>query len=215
MDATVMGLVVRQLGDMARETLGAALESGVGAVLACETDAHTAADALKQLEVLAAVMEQHGGRRIGLTTDRAEALRIWRVRAELSPACHQLGEYKLNEDVAVPRHRMVEFNTALKEIGARHELTFLNYGHVGDGNFHITLMFDNADDPRLSAGRAAIGDACKLAVRLGGTITGEHGVGSAKAEHLPLMRDAVHRSLLKRIKDAFDPQGIMNPGKWL
>jgi glycolate oxidase len=216
MDSTVMECVIKQLGDEARDALGGVLESGgAGAVLALETDAHTDDDALTQLTTIADILVKHGGKQVGLTTDRGEALKIWRVRSELSPSCHQLGEFKLAEDVGVPRHRLVEFVRGLKQIGVKRSFTWLNYGHIGDGNFHITLMFDNADDPRIPEGKAAVGDACALAVSLGGTITAEHGIGLAKAAYLHLQRDSDHIELLRRVKSAFDPNGIMNPGKWL
>jgi len=216
MDSTVMGCVVKQLGDEARDALGDVLAGGdVGAVLALETDAHTDDDALAQLQAIAHILVEHGAKQAGLTTDRTEALKVWRVRSELSPSCHQLGEFKLAEDVGVPRHKLVEFVRGLKQIGVEHGFTWLNYGHIGDGNFHITLMFENESDPRILEGREAVGDACALAVRLGGTITAEHGIGIAKAPYLHLQRDAAHVELMRRIKQAFDPHGIMNPGKWL
>ena len=234
-DATVMQCVVKQLGDEAREALGdvegmAGAEarptnnggaadsvppSNAPAMLAIETDAHSAADALAQLETATAALTANGGRLLGQTTDRAEALKLWRVRSELSPACHQLGEYKLSEDVVVPRDRLVDLLTGIKAIGEARGLRFLNYGHLGDGNFHATLMFADEHDPRLSEGRAAIGDLCRLAVSLGGSITGEHGIGTIKREHLPLMRSEAEIELMRGIKRAFDPRGIMNPGKWL
>ena len=216
MDATVMQCVVKQLGDEARDALGEAAENeSVGAVLAVETDSHTEADAMAQLETLCETFVQQGGKRIGMTTDRAEALRFWRVRSELSPACHQLGEYKLSEDVAVPRDKLTDFVRGLKEVGMKHGFTWLNYGHVGDGNFHITLMFNDEDDPRIAQGRSAVGDACRLALSLGGTITGEHGVGIVKMPYLKLQRSDEQIQLMRRVKAAFDPKGILNPGKWL
>jgi glycolate oxidase len=185
------------------------------ALLAIEADAFTAADALAQLGAVLDTLVAHGGRLLGQTTDRAEALKLWRVRSELSPACHQLGEFKLSDDVAVPRDKLVEFSRGVRAIGAKHGLHFLNYGHLGDGNFHATLMFANEDDPGIATGRAAISDLCELAVSLGGTITAEHGVGSIKAGYLAFQRTPAEIDLMRRIKHAFDPKGILNPGKWL
>jgi glycolate oxidase subunit GlcD len=214
LDAKLVEGVVLQLGDEARDALGKAVGGGFS-VLALETDAQTEADALEQLGGIGGVLEQHGGERIGMTTDRAEALRLWRVRSELSPACHQFGEYKINDDICVPRDRMARFVAGVAEIGREFGLEFLNYGHVGDGNFHVTLMFANEEDPRIEQGWQAVEKTCKLALELGGTLTGEHGIGSAKAHLLHLQRDDMFIALCRGIKQAFDPRGIMNPGKWL
>jgi glycolate oxidase len=117
--------------------------------------------------------------------------------------------------VTVPRSALLEFDRGLQAAGARHGVSWLNYGHIGDADFHPTLMFDGPDDPRVAAGEAALREVCELAVGLRGSITGEHGVGSLKAPYLPLQVGARELELMRGIKAAFDPRGILNPGKWV
>lgn len=213
MDSSLIGCVVKQLGDEAIAVLGEAGKAG--AVLALETDAHTCEDAKIQLLELGRLLEAGGGKCIGSTMDRDEAMKLWRVRSELSPACHQLGEYKISDDVCVPRQRMLEFVQGAKQVCTVIGLDMLNYGHVGDGNFHVTLMFKDTEDPLVEKGHEAIAGICKLAVGLGGSISGEHGIGSAKAGLLYLQCDEGALEIMRGIKASFDPKGIMNPGKWL
>jgi glycolate oxidase len=212
-DAPTIACVVEHLGDEARAVLGAAAAGG--AVLGLEVDAFTAADCSAQADAACNALQAHGGEVIGQTSDRTAALALWRVRQEVSPACFQRGTYKLADDIAVPRSALREFDRGLKAIAAQHAVEWLNYGHIGDADFHPTLMFSGPDDPRLPAGHAALHDACELAIRLGGSITGEHGVGSLKAPYLPLQIGPAELALMRGIKAAFDPCGLMNPGKWL
>jgi glycolate oxidase subunit GlcD len=211
--APTIACVVEHLGAEARHVLGPA--SAGGAVLCAEVDAFTPQDAERQLSRLMEAFQRQDGRRIGLTSDPAEALALWRVRQEVSPACFQRGRYKLADDVAVPRSALLDFDSGLKAIGAQHGLGWLNYGHIGDADFHPTLMLDGPEDPRLPAGLAALADVCQLAVSLRGSISGEHGVGSLKAPYLALQLGQRELELMRGIKAAFDPHGILNPGKWL
>jgi glycolate oxidase subunit GlcD len=215
-DAATLSAVFDYLGDAAHSVFPEAGDLPAGGALLCvETDSSSLQDALAQLEGVARQLRGAGGTCLGLTSDREAALRLWRVRAALSPACFTRGSYKLAEDVAVPRDRLVVFIEGLHAIGRTAGLSFLNYGHIGDGNFHCTLMFDGENDPRLPAGLAAVEAVYRLAVELGGTITGEHGIGLLKAPHIGLQLDPVALGLMHGIKGVFDPRGILNPGKWL
>jgi FAD/FMN-containing dehydrogenase len=212
-DAPSIACVVEHLGAEARGALGKATTGG--AVLCLEVDAHTAEDCVAQMAVLDKLRLKHKGKRVGATADAVEALALWRVRQEVSPACFQRGSYKLADDVCVPRSKLLEFDAGLKAIAAQYGFTWLNYGHIGDADFHPTLMFAGPDDPRIEQGEAALRAVCQLAVSLRGSISGEHGVGSLKAEYLPLQVGERELLLMRSIKAAFDPHGILNPGKWV
>jgi FAD/FMN-containing dehydrogenase len=186
-----------------------------GALLCAEVDAVTEHDALVQLAQLREALDAHGPLDVAWTSDSAEAQRLWRVRQEVSPACFQRGTYKLADDVTVPRSALLEFDRGLKAAAQRNGVEWLNYGHVGDADFHPTLMFAGPDDPRVAGGEAALREVCELAVSLRGSITGEHGVGSLKAPYLPLQVGPTELALMRGIKAAFDPRGILNPGKWV
>lgn len=212
-DASTIACVVDYLGAEARGALGSAVDGG--ALLCLEVDAFTAEDAVAQLDVLRTALAPHGPREVSWTADPEEARALWRVRQEVSPACFQRGNYKLADDLAIPRSALLDFDRGLKDIASRHGLAWLNYGHIGDADFHPTLMFSGPDDPCLAAGHSALREACALAVRLRGSISGEHGIGSLKADYLELQLGANELRLLRGIKAAFDPRGILNPGKWL
>jgi glycolate oxidase len=123
----------------------------------------------------------------------------------------QLHPLKLSEDVAVPRSRIPEMVARSREIGARHGLLVATYGHAGDGNLHANVLFDREEErPRVEA---AVAEILRAAVDLGGTITGEHGVGLAKRDFLEYEQGAELVAVQRRLKAMFDPLGILNPGK--
>ena len=137
--------------------------------------------------------------------------RLWSVRREMSRTLRSLAAHKLSEDVVVPRSRLGALLTACRQIAARERVRMPSYGHAGDGNLHVNFLWDDdADAPRVRrAGRAVFEEV----IRLGGTLTGEHGIGAAKAEHLSLEQSLEVIALEERLKATFDPRGILNPGK--
>ena len=139
----------------------------------------------------------------------------WRWRDDLSFRLAAVEGGKLSEDVAVPLDRLAELVLAVPEIGRRHGLTGLSFGHAGDGNMHSSFLVDPGDSARFDTALAAREELLELAVRLGGTIAAEHGLGSVKAGRLgdqwPPAAVAAHRA----IKAALDPKGLLNPGKKL
>ncbi len=138
---------------------------------------------------------------------------IWQTRHLLSEATKKLHKHKVSEDIVVPRTRIPEMLSALYAFGEKYGLATCAFGHAGDGNLHAQIMFDDArDQPKVDA---LLEELFRLTIQMGGTLTGEHGIGVAKMRYLPLEQSAELIELQKRIKHAFDPNGILNPGKIL
>ena len=138
---------------------------------------------------------------------------LWELRRLVSPALHKLGPDKHRDDVAVPRGAIARAVAAFHAIGERRGVTVVCFGHLGDGNIHTDVMFDAADPRQKQAADLAKDDILRTVLELGGTLTGEHGVGLAKLPYLSLQIGEAERALMRRVKAAFDPHGIMPPGK--
>ncbi|MGD9527774.1 FAD-binding oxidoreductase [Pseudonocardia sp.] len=142
---------------------------------------------------------------------RSEALLAAR-RCAL-PALSRLGTLTVLEDATVPRPRIAEMVDRIDEIAERHDVPMATFGHAGDGNLHPTSVVDQRDEAAIGRVHKAFGDIFAAAIQLDGTITGEHGVGAAKRDYLEARLGSDQLALLRRIKAAFDPAGILNPGK--
>ena len=141
----------------------------------------------------------------------ADEARLWSIRTQLSPAMKKLAPIKINEDIAVPLDRQAEFILFVEELSAREGHMVATFGHAGDGNLHVNLMLrEEAEFARASAFTTAV---FEKAVALGGTITGEHGIGIAKADWIGLRLDPLALELCRGIKTLFDPKNLLNPGK--
>lgn len=162
-----------------------------------------------ELVTIERVCAAGGAREVLLAKDDDQRAKVWQTRRLVSPALRAIRPQKLSEDVAVPRRRMLEMVREVRRIGDRFALPTAVYGHAGDGNLHVNLLFD-VRDARVEA---ALGTVIESAVRLGGTITGEHGVGLAKRPFLPIEQGPGLIAAQRRVKAALDPDGIMNPGK--
>ena len=144
----------------------------------------------------------------------AEREEIWQLRRELSPALKKISSIKLNNDVVVPRGRVPELFALVDEIRKESGLTIASFGHAGDGNIHVNIMVpDGASAEGVALGERAVRRLFEGVVALEGSISGEHGIGVTKAPYLGLELSGDEISLMKRLKTAFDPNGILNPGK--
>ena len=142
-----------------------------------------------------------------------ETQTLWRARRALSPASYRLNPTKMAEDITVPRTEIATFIREAKKIADERNLKIINFGHAGDGNLHTSIMIDEKNGDEKERAEEAIEEIFKLTVRLGGTLSGEHGVGTTKAPylHLELKHDAIE--VMKKIKGVLDPNNILNPGK--
>ncbi|HYE31227.1 MAG TPA: FAD-linked oxidase C-terminal domain-containing protein [Methylomirabilota bacterium] len=141
--------------------------------------------------------------------------KIWQIRREFSYSLRDTGLTKLNEDIVVPRGRLEELFGFAGELQAKHGLQVACFGHAGDGNIHVNVMVDLTKPGAQKKSEAALDDLFKKIVALGGAITGEHGIGLAKKTWWPLAVSKEVRGLHHRVKSALDPDGILNPGKFL
>ena len=192
--------------------LGAGLDRTAGSLLLIETDGPPD-QALAEARVAAGLCLENGAREVRRAETQAEAEAMWQARRAVSPALFRVASGKLNEDIVVPRSRIPEMIERLEDTGRRHGLKVISFGHAGDGNIHVNVMYDLDDQDQTARAEAALKEIFSATLILGGTISGEHGVGTTKREFIGLEVKSEALDLMRRIKAAFDPQGIMNPGK--
>jgi glycolate oxidase len=145
--------------------------------------------------------------------DEAERQELWRVRRELSPSLKMITPLKFNHDVVVPKGRVPELFELVDGIKKDFRLRIPCFGHVGDGNIHVNIMVMPGDDDEIRRAHEAEGVLFRGVVALEGSISGEHGIGFAKAPYMPIELTPPTIDTMKRVKQAFDPNGILNPGK--
>jgi glycolate oxidase len=184
-----------------------------GAALILETDGESESGTMEALERCLQVATEHGAVDAFLAADARQRREIWASRRLLSEATRKIKKKKVSEDIVVPRSRIPEMVARTAQLGEKHRLATCSFGHAGDGNLHTQVLFD--DDDELPRVEALLDDLFDVVLALGGTITGEHGVGLSKKKYLPKELGADAIALQQRLKDAFDPAGILNPGKFL
>jgi len=195
------------------DLLHADLDRDAHALLVAQSDTG-GESALREIEALAELCRAAGADLVHTTDDPAEGDLLLAARRMALPALEQLGS-TLIDDVAVPRSRIAAFLDGCDAISAARELTIGVVGHAGDGNMHPTICFDPTDPGQRERAFGAFDDILELGLSLGGTVTGEHGIGSIKVDWLEREVGPVSLSVHRAIKDALDPQGLLNPGKVL
>ena len=193
---------VRDAGNPIDRSAGAMLLIEVdGAEPACEAQAERIADACEGGGPIDVLVAQNASQRD----------RLWAARREMSEAVRRLAKHKLAEDVVVPRRRIGELLERVLATGDRLNVRTMAYGHAGDGNLHINFLWDEEGEKQ--SVHRAIEQLFRDTVQLGGTLSGEHGLGVLKAPYLPLEQSPEHIALQRELKRVFDPQGLLNPGK--
>lgn len=145
----------------------------------------------------------------------AQPAALWAARKALSPLLRDVAPKKINEDVVVPVSRLPDLLSGVARIVAEHDVRNVNFGHAGNGNIHVNLLIDPADPGELSRGELCLQQVFDLVISLNGALSGEHGIGQEKRDFVPLEMDFATLALQRQIKLAFDPYGLLNPGKVL
>ena len=163
--------------------------------------------------VIASACRGAGASDLQVAASPTESENLWKGRRAISPALGQIKPHKINEDITVPRTRITRLIRSVREVASRYGLIIVCFGHAGDGNIHTNIMLDRKNADELSRAEQAVEEIFRIALDLGGTLSGEHGVGIAKSPYLLWeIGEAAYEAMLN-IKHALDPRNVLNPGK--
>jgi len=183
------------------------------AYLLCELDGNDDEVLMRDAERVMNVVEQFEIGEILFADNAAQKEELWKIRKNISPAVNAYSLTK-SEDVVVPRANLPKLIVGIKEIGKQYGFNSVCYGHLGDGNLHVNIMKEQISDEDWNTKMVeGIGEIFKLSVSLGGTLSGEHGIGIAKKPYMNIAMREANLRIMRGIKKAFDPNGILNPGK--
>jgi glycolate oxidase len=198
--------------DCVRDDIGIAIPPEVDALLLIEVDGDAIA-VEREAEAVRDICLRSGAQHFEAASSEKEAEALWEARRCISEAVKKLRPNKISEDIVVPRSLMADLVTFLDQLKEKYGLPIPAYGHAGDGNLHVNIMFDRENPLETKNRDAVVTELFRKVIELGGTISGEHGIGATKAPFMgmELSRSAIE--LMSRLKKAFDPRGILNPGK--
>ncbi len=189
------------------------LDDGVQAHLLIEVDGSNEQVVMEQCEIIAEVVAGFEAGEVLLAADQAQKDQLWKLRRKVGEAVKSHSVYR-EEDTVVPRYELPRLLKGVKDLGARYGFHSVCYGHAGDGNLHINILKGEMTDERWEHELPrAIRELFELTVSLGGTLSGEHGIGYVQKNYMDIAFNPVQINLMKRIKETFDPNGILNPGK--
>lgn len=163
---------------------------------------------------LAILLQKNGALSLELAHGDRACERLWDLRRGFSRSLKALGLRKLNEDIVVPRNRLVDLFDFTRRLQKRHQLLVASFGHAGDGNIHVNIMLDPTDPKQLAASKRVLDELFHQIIAWGGVITGEHGIGIAKKRWWPMAVSKPVRKLHEQLKSLLDPSRILNPGKF-
>jgi glycolate oxidase len=182
-------------------------------MLVLEQDGNDPAAVQAEVERMAAICRAQGATDVAVARTPAERDQLWAARRAVSAALGRIRPNKLGEDIVVPRSQIPAMVRRIGEISERHGLPIVVFGHAGDGNLHPNILFDRRVPGELERVERAAADIFTAALELGGTLSGEHGIGSLKREFLADDLGVPAVEVMRRIKAALDPHGLLNPHK--
>jgi len=192
------------------DKLGVDLPTDAGAVLVGDVDGNVPEEVSFQLETLEKSFKENAATEFRVAKDEEEEKQLWYARRNASQSITIFGNKKLNEDISVPRSMLPEALKNIYALGDKYGFKVPCFGHAGDGNIHVNVMIDIS---QIDEGHNCIEEIFQMVVDMGGTLSGEHGIGTSKAPFMGIAFNDEELQLFKDIKKAFDPNGILNPGK--
>ena len=191
-------------------SLGLPLDAGALLLIEVDGDKEVLPKYISKIDQITQSLNRYS---FDVAENEKEVEALWKARRALSPASYRLNPTKIAEDITVPRNQIAPFIIESRKIAEEKRLKIINFGHAGDGNIHTSLMINDKDEDEKKRAEEAIEEIFKLTLRLGGTLSGEHGVGLTKAPYIGLELDRATLDLMKKIKTTLDPNDILNPGK--
>lgn len=185
----------------------------VDAILLAETDGYTQEETDFQMRKVIEVFKKNHADQIKIAKTEEEAADLWAARKSGYGVLARMKTHFVLEDVTVPMSKIADLLNGIKAISDKHNIMIATYGHAGDGNLHPQILFDGYDLKQVESQEAASAELFELAIRLGGTLTGEHGIGMQKAPYMSLEHDEVALDVMRSFKRVLDPNNILNPGK--
>lgn len=195
------------------EAMHLGLQTDVEASLIVETDGADEQAVIREAEAAGRICRDHGARSVKVAQTEAERAGLWKARRSISPALARKAPNKLGEDITVPRSAIPDVVQRIKAVSAKYGLPIVIFGHAGDGNLHPNILFDKRDPEQWKKVEQMVREEFAIALEVGGTLSGEHGVGVLKRPYMEQALGAVSLETQRRIKDALDPLNILNPGK--
>ena len=195
------------------QTFHKGLPVDAGAILVTDVDGNLENDLDYQLSLIEKVFRENGCSEFKIAKNSAEAADLWFARRNASPSLSVYGSKKLNEDVTVPRAVLPQLLEKFYAIAEKYSINIPCFGHTGDGNVHTNVMVDGSDPEQVKIAYQAIEEVFQATIDLGGTLSGEHGIGLAKAPYMSMAFTPEEINLFQTIKMAFDPNNILNPTK--
>jgi glycolate oxidase len=195
------------------EAMHLGLPLDVEAILIIESDGMDSEVVHHEIDAIADICRATGARDVEVAHTEKERTDLWSARRSISPSLARRAPNKLGEDISVPRSAIPDAVAAIKEISRKHDIPIAIFGHAGDGNLHPNILFDKRDPAQVEKMKKAAGEIFATSVRLGGTLSGEHGVGDLKLPFLEQDVGPIFIDVMAGIKKTLDPKNILNPGK--
>ncbi len=204
MDRTAIRCVAGHAGAIIPENAGAAL------IIEVDGDPELIEKQALKIHEIISPLELIGFRS---AKDDAEAEQLWETRRRISPSLRKVNPHKINEDIVVPRSRVPEIIRRIEAIHGKYSIPIVNFGHAGDGNIHVNIMIDKDLPGEAEKAEMAVRELIAATIELGGSMSGEHGVGLSKAPYIKMELTSAQMAIMKAVKRAFDPNNFLNPGK--